>query len=243
MINYYYYDYHNNMKMELPVNILVNIFIHLDDMKDMLSFLLTSKHFHRITEKYSLWLQLAQRYKNDPLVHPNYKYLPDLKTFRDAFRANFHHVGLVFVDKFVNVSMLRQSPPLALFNIDKRIAFVESFNGYHFGTECVDGTTLSQHRNNYCVTQDLCRKISLDNIFSKKSDNILCTFKDDNLLSLFLEFIELLEQWFVFDAIYYDFGITIILDNVTIKKGIDINLNIINGQGKIYVERYQDRYN
>ena len=211
----------------MPLDVLVKIFLQIESRSDMLSFLLTCKYFYRITERYDLWLGLYERFNGSVLSYP------DMETLSYAFKSDIHTVSLEGVQS-INIKEI-QKP-----NKSYCEEILGLFNVYGFGPVIVHrggseafrsfdqpiGNTryLESSIMNYCVAKhNKTRHLHINLKNSKYNLEGYC-FDKHNILPVFLDFVEWLQQFFVFEriAICYDYEPSVCLIDAKVKPGATI---------------------
>ncbi len=224
--------------MDIIVDILVKIFLYLPTRQDILNGLLTCKHFYRVSEKFKFWLELYRRYEDptfDPTKLEGYK--PHTVTFRDAFRCNFHSVNIrwansvifdltikdnfyreeiigMFLDTYYGVVVLDRGG-------NESVRFEENYGKYYPSFD-----SLEKPRTEYCIEVNRNSSGAVSLIPKTKWIEVehlhpkICYDLDkDNLYPVYQQFIAMLQEYFGFDQIKfeYDYELTITLSNASIK--------------------------
>ena len=202
--------------MEFSLDVLVQIFLSLENRNDMLNFLLVCKYFNRVTEKYSTWLKLYSRYYSED-IH----FHPDFDTLVEIFKSGFHRIEM-HRQQFYNVKELQKENPLydeeilGIFNIFQRGLIAVHRGGSKAFTlrhqeKCA---RLYSHRSNYGInfeTMSLGTKSDQGYFFSIEGE--------ENVHELLLDFIGWLQQCFDFEQIsfYFNYSVEVMLTKAKVK--------------------------
>jgi len=211
----------------IPLDILTKIFLYLDDRKDMLSFLLTCKHFNRITERHDLWSKLYDRFVNYP--HKNLT----TSQLRGIVKDFIHDVEVTVVTMFVLSDLQKLNKRftekiVGLFRMYQKLVVVYRCDCtlYYTSDMFSYSVNLDKSLSEYCICERILRttrsgvlrrtrdpntiSVKRKDILSE-SEYILCDFSD-NIYSIFLDFVEWLQQYFEFK------NVGIVYDNDTIVR-------------------------
>ncbi len=236
--------------MELSVDILSLIFLHLEP-PDILSCFLTCKYLYRVTERYNFWLELHRKYMgeiNPAVVDQNNRERnwPDLPTLRDTFRMNFHWVSIragnpayLHVDKFKKA----EDKILCIFISIYGMTVIEKNGDETLGIPnqeyiIKDGLSLKEHRDNYAVIDQVDQdRVSMALKSEIQNGQRYLEIKQCNMYHLFKDFIILLEQYFTFEYIQFEYGfeMTATLINARVNNN-RLNLDCVTSDGEIILD-------